>query len=82
MSKLENIDLDKVPEEPLGTPISFVSNYYQCPKCKGSVRGIFGIKDKKGKAWALSECEECGYIYKVNIWEGRIKWEKKNLCLN
>ena len=65
MKDLTKIDLSKVPIEPLGIPAPWLSNYYHCPKCKGQVNGIFGIKDKQNVSWALNECEECGYIYKV-----------------
>lgn len=63
--KLDKVNIDKVPEEPLGTPVPFCSNWYLCPKCKGSVHGIFGKRDSKNISWALNECENCGYIYKV-----------------
>ena len=63
--KLDNINIDKVPEEPLGKPIPFLSSYYKCPRCGDSVHGIFGKRDSKNVSWALNECEGCGYIYKV-----------------
>jgi len=63
---LDSLDIDKIPVESLGVALPWLSNYYNCPKCKGSVeQGLFGKKDSKGVAWSISECEDCGYIYKV-----------------
>lgn len=67
MSKGKAIDIETLPEEPLGKPIPFLSNYYLCPKCRGSVEGEFGLTDKQGKVWCLSRCEKCGYTYKVRV---------------
>ena len=58
--------LSNLPTEPLGTPVPFLSNYYRCPKCDGSVEGEFGIKSA-GNSWAACRCQDCGYEYKVKI---------------
>jgi len=35
-----------------------------CPKCGGSTSGWYGVKDSSNQAWALNECEKCGYKFK------------------